>query len=1619
MGGRTFVFECARLDTPDDPYAFEFGPQDYTLRTEGGGREVFTISWNQQLRDDLTALRGERPDPVIVQRVGDTLRRALKPTGWPALAARILQAAAGDHVQVTIHSNAAEIYALPWELLTLDETGLTLGAHPEVLVRYSWPETHSKPAQVRVEGGGRILVAWSEAGGPVPDIEHVEVIEQACRTGFVAFEHTRDVVSHASTEQLVAALTGASEAGEPYVILHLLCHGTAIGQGFGLLLDDAESQPVAVDAARLAQLLAPFAASLRLVVLSACDSGNTGELGNRLGSVAQSLHRAGIAAVIASRYPLSIPGSIVLTRELYHGLCVNLCSLEQAFVAARIRLSLAAGRFDWASVQLYARQRDGGNTRPLVFRPYRGLLAFKAEHARFFFGRDAEVQEVLNDLEGLHATGKPRFLVVAGASGTGKSSVVLAGAVPKLSQGPQPRTVAVLCPGDNPMGVLEHALQQRTLDTEHFLLVVDQLEEIFTQTQDAGIRNRFIRRLWSLASGPSGIDVIVTVRVDFIGQCGDVVVDTAGTRLDRIAYDEAHRVFVAQMTRDQLRATIEQPAAQVGLSLQPGLADRILDDAGDEPGALPLMEYALDRLWLAREAGELKANVYTDLDGVIGALGSKADELIEGFSKAQQAQSRRLLTALCKVGETAEANTRRRRSLASLRPNDAAQAEVFDTVVHQLVGARLLVQSGEDRGTATLEVAHEALLRKWERLQTWLREDRSKLVELEKLAGWTAEYQSDGRLVVGPSLGYARDVLARYPDDIDAHTREMIEASQARMHKIYALVAAGALLVIALAIIAFTLKNFADTSAEEARKNEIAAKSSATAAQQIATMADQRALFARDTTRISAHRFVAAQSVPSGGLAYVREVETIDALRNLPGWGRTAWDALQAPVRTHTLLSTDKPTGFDLAFSPDGTFVAASKPDGSFWVWLVDTAELQMHESQGLDITPSSKPGNRTVFVTFSPNSQALLVYGETELKIYNVYTQKLVHSWSLAHGIQRAALRAGGSVLVAEDILGTVRKWEVQSGVLVQGWANAEYLGHDFVMTHTGRVQLPAGDNSLIENTGKSKLVNVMTGRVYQQIVYKSGDAAVAPNGMYVALGTRERVDIWNLHTGTRQAQINDTLLRMVEIDPKSERLYAIDDDMIQAFDLQTGTIRNVLTTTWHAVPEFSPDGTRALDWTGEDMHLQDLRTGAIEMELPDVLWAKWHPDGRRIVSATHRAVELWGTDVGLTHRELTIAGNRFLNGSIAADGSRVALTAADSMTRVWDAETSDVLEITGTGLEGCVDISPDGKLLVSCLVGAKIVNATTGESVATLGDFAPRLMIFDPTGRRLATLAVDEPNTVNIWNLAGELQRVIELDAPMTEMAFSGDGERIIVNHDAELFAWDVATGRLSTVTPGSENAELSRFTRDLGRYLKVDDVGVMRIYDTATGTPLTTLGSHDNELTGVAFNRQGTRVATCAKDHTARIWDTETGEVLAVLHGHTDGLASVRWSFDGQHILTVGADRVAKLWELTTTPLDKHVEHMLWTATPECPSIEQRVELRNIDEPTAELELEICQSMIECVYNEPADLAAFETCLLQFRGQQEVLRANMSKNIVTQYVGSLLLGLPRPDPAAGPPR
>ncbi len=374
--------------------------------------------------------------------------------------------------------------------------------------------------------------------------------------------------------------------------------------------------------------------------------------------------------------------------------------------------------------------------------PYRGLLYFREEDAPFFFGREEAITELVRAVQ------QHSLVAVVGASGSGKSSVVRAGLVPTLRRSRERVwEVATFVPTDRPiyslaavlMPFLEpdmsetarlietnnlvDALVERKVKlrdvadrllakqpgTDRLLLIVDQWEELFTLCQDDAARRCFIDSVLD-TTATTRVSVVLTLRGDFLGRA----ITAYRPLSDRV---QGAQVNLGPMNREELRLAIQEPARQVGLTFEAGLIDLIVEQAGDEPGHLPLLEFVLRQLWEQRRGGELHHEAYKAMGQLHGAVAQKAEALYERLNTQQQRALHRIFMRLVRPGE-GEADTRRRATFADL-------GEEARPLVKTLADARLLVTS-QRQGSAqeTIEVSHEALIHHWKRLETWVDADR-------------------------------------------------------------------------------------------------------------------------------------------------------------------------------------------------------------------------------------------------------------------------------------------------------------------------------------------------------------------------------------------------------------------------------------------------------------------------------------------------------------------------------------------------------------------------------------------------------------------------------------------------------------------------------------------------------------------------------------------------------------------------------------------------------------------------------------------------------------------------------------------------------------------------------
>ena len=486
--------------------------------------------------------------------------------------------------------------------------------------------------------------------------------------------------------------------------------------------------------------------------------------------------------------------------------------------------------------------------------PTKGLRAFEEADSADFHGRNDLIKQLMERLTEDHRL--QNFLAVVGPSGSGKSSVVKAGVLPKLRQGglegSEDWFIAEMVPDINPIRELEEALlsiatqsvdnlnetlnsgDERALinavrqvlpDGSKLVLMIDQFEEAFTMVADEEQRATFLNLIIACANDlDSPVQIIVTLRADFLDQ-----------PLAYPGYGELirHRTeFVLPLSADELEQAIVAPAERVGLSVDPNLVAAIVADISEEPGALPLLQYALTEVFTRRQGITLTLDAYLESGGALGALARRAEELFEGMDEASQAATRQLFLRLVTLGEGTQ-DTRRRVNWTELTAIAHNHPEVLD-VQDQYVRYRLLTTDRDPQTREpTVEVAHEALIREWQRLRDWLNNSRDAIRTQRRLSAAAQEWRKSGRdkgfLMTGAQLeqmdDWAKDTDVALTDEeraflaasvvqkrtLDAREKERrlrrIEEEQRARNRLQILVAVMAIAVgvaLGLTLFAFT-----------------------------------------------------------------------------------------------------------------------------------------------------------------------------------------------------------------------------------------------------------------------------------------------------------------------------------------------------------------------------------------------------------------------------------------------------------------------------------------------------------------------------------------------------------------------------------------------------------------------------------------------------------------------------------------------------------------------------------------------------------------------------------------------------------------------------------------------
>src|SRR5215218_8415185 len=897
--------------------------------------------------------------------------------------------------------------------------------------------------------------------------------------------------------------------------------------------------------------------------------------------------------------------------------------------------------------------------------PYKGLRPFTEIDARDFFGRDGLIRRLVARLG--EAGSGSRFLAVVGASGSGKSSVVRAGLVPAIRDGalggPEDPFVAEMFPGEHPIDELEAALLRiaahpvprlrQRLDSgsrgllevvdlvapgeAEVVVVVDQFEEAFTLTTDEREQELFLESLRVAAADPeSRLRVIVTLRADFYDR---------PLVYPRFAELLAERTeAVPPLTPDELEQAIRGPAERIGVRPEPGLVAEMIADVAHQPGALPLLQYALTELFEHRDEDRLTLAAYREIGGIAGALSARADRIYESTEPQGRRATKHVFLRLVALGEGRQ-DTRRRVPRGELDALDVDQ-EAIESAVNTFATHRLLPFDREpSTREPTVEIAHEALLSAWERLRTWIDDAREDLRQERGLARATAEWRGSGddpsfllrgaRLEQLESWAATTDLAIGRPEraylkaSVDQHDREQEEEerrrerevrierrSARRLRGLVAVLAAAALIATTLTVVATKQRSRAEREAGVATARELAAGALANleADPEVSVLLAIEAVEATRSRTGTALR-EAEEALHRAVVASRLDLE-VHGVGGLLAWSRRGVFVTEGPQDSGLIEIRNSETGEsvrsfhghdgdvnDVAFSPDGSRLASTGEDGKLNVWDTSTGRLLSSlAAPGVASGPSfSADGSLVAAAWAEPVNQ---------VRVFDLSTHRLLSSVPV--GAVDTALSPDGK------------------RVAVAGWASPSgKVGAVFDVRSGDEAFALRGPNCCASPTNRG--------------------ISWRPDGRLVAASSAGTARVWDAETGAVRYTLrgHSGFVLSVSWSPDSSRLVTGGSDgTAKVWEIGSHPVRERWSLSAHESKSgivgvaFSPDGTRVVagDAGRSAVKVWDLGpTGDAEwtnLPAPGYPGAEFMPDGRRVLTSgwAHRldrlgagAVTIW----------------------------------------------------------------------------------------------------------------------------------------------------------------------------------------------------------------------------------------------------------------------------------------------------------------------------------------------------------------------------------------------------------
>jgi WD40 repeat protein len=1421
----------------------------------------------------------------LCQQLQDSINAWLKSAGFLPIELQLRSHLdAADLIRVMIETQDLELRYLPWHRWAFFED------YPQAEMALSQPEYQYRTVvrSTKTSRKVRILAVLGNSIG----------IDLAAETRFLQRLQDADVkfLLNPSRQELNIQLWQP----EGWDILFFAGHSQTQSETGRIYINENPTHNSLTIAQLEEALKTAIAQGLMLAIFNSCDG---------LG-LAQALEKLNIPTVVVMREPIPNRVAQEFFQQFLAGFALDQLPLFLAIQQARRKLQGLEDDFPAASWLPVICQNPAiepptwvqlGGVPPC---PYQGLFAFREQDARFFFGREQVTQSLL-----VAVKQKP-LVAVIGASGSGKSSVVFAGLVPLLRQefssrglptsgcdlivsfrpgnkpfealatglAQAPGIADFLAPSPPPVGdrgddpinpainpalnpeidpaiatALEQLLKQddqglsRLLQwlgeqstINRLILIADQFEELYTLCPEAD-RQTFLDTLLNAVRSAPGFTLILTLRADFCGYA------LAYRPLSDALQGAIHTL--GPMNRDELQAAIEKPAAELQVRLEHGLIQKLIYAMDEQPGRLPLLEFALTQLWSNQASGWLTNQAYDEIGGVEEALANHAERVYAQLNLQDQQRSQRVFIQLVQPGVGTDDSRR-------IATREDVQPENWDLVT-QLASARLLVtNSNPASGEETVELVHEALIRSWKRLQNWMQLDGEFRLWQEHLRTtlrqWEKNHQDPEALLQGKALADAAHWQQRRREELSLPEQTYIQQSldlrdrnlksQKRRQQM-AIAGLSGGLIAALILTAVTGWQWRQS---HIRESEALGKSS-------------EALFATNKKLEALVEAIRAKrSLQMLGGADPLTQAMVDLVLKQAAYGLVEYNRISAHV--------DGVKG--VKFSPDGQTIASIPENNEIKLWHLD-GRLQ-----------ATLKGHNTGIngVSFSPDGKTIAsAANDKTIKLWDLKGNLLQTLTGHTAEVTSVAFSPDGKTIASAANDKTIKLWDSEGTLL------RTIKGHVAEVT---RVAF-SPDGKTIGSASNDKTVKLwdLKGNLLQTLTGHTAEVtsiAFSPDGKTIGSASNDKtIKLWDLTGGLLQTLTGHTAeVTSVAFSPDGKTIGSASVDKTVKLWRTNGTLLTTLEGHGDIVwgVDFSPDGqtiaSSSWDATVRLWHYQSPLLRILAGHTAGITGVSFSPDGKTVASASDdKTVKLWDMDGTLLQ---TIAGHqsRVYHVSFSPDGKTIASASDDQTIKLWTLEGTLLKTLTGhSAAVWDVEFSPDGETIVSA----------------------------------------SDDQMIKLWNRDGSLRRTfMGHQGTIYNAIFSPDGQTIIsVSNDKTIRFWNLQGKLLKTIKGHSETIPgvdispngqiIASSSKDTTIKLWNLDVHLRK-----------TIKAHNGMVQALVFSPDGNKIASASADTTVKLWSLD-GTLLKTFKRHNAAVWGIDYSPNGQIVASSSADNTIILWNV----------------------------------------------------------------------------------------------------------